>query len=108
MNKTGRKFTSVTFYPKKQPQFRDESLEKHDLQKQVSLSWDLPKEVTDYLIHNFEFTKDGIKNNLDIFKKAHQEIDIIDFLAALKGKIRESENPQGYIIGALKLQLKEN
>ncbi len=102
MNKTGRKFTSVTFYPKQQPQFRDTDLEKHELQKQVSLSWDLPKEITDYLIHNFDFTKEGIKNNLDLFKKSHKQIDIIGFLSALKGKVRASKNPQGYIIGALK------
>jgi len=105
MNKTGRKFTSVTFYPKYQPKFRDPELEKNNLQKQVSLSWDLPKNITDYLIHNFEFTKDGIKNNLDLFKKAHEELDLIQFLSSLKGKIRSSSNPQGYIIGALKKQI---
>jgi len=105
MNKTGRKFTSVTFYPKYQPQFRDDNLEKHELRKQISLSWDLPKEVTDYLIHNFDFTKDGIKNNLNIFKQAYEELDLISFLAAIKGKIRISDNPQGYIVGALKKQL---
>jgi len=105
MNKTGRSFTSVTFLPKYQPQFRDDSLEKHELQKQVSLSWDLPKEITDYLTHNFEFTKDGIKNNLDLFKQAHEELDLISFLAAIKGKVRTSKNPQGYIIGAIKKQL---
>jgi len=102
MNKTGRKFTSVTFFPKQQPQFRDTDLEKHELQKKVSLSWDLPKEVTDYLIHNFDFTKDGIKNNLDLFKQAHEQLDLISFLAAIKGKVRTSNNPQGYVIGALK------
>jgi len=102
MNKEGRSFTSVTFYPKFQAKFRDDSLEKHELQKQVSLLWDLPKEVTDYLIHNFEFTKDGIKNNLDLFKQANEELDLIPFLAGLKGKVRTSNNPQGYIIGALK------
>lgn len=102
MNKVGRKFTSVTFFPKQQPKFRDENLEKHELKKQVSLSWDLPKEVTDYLIHNFEFTKDGIKNNIDLFKQAHEQLDLISFLAGIKGKIRTSNNPQGYIIGAIK------
>jgi len=105
MNKTGRSFTSVTLYPKFQPQFRDDTLEKHELQKQVSLSWDLPKEITDYLIHNFEFTKDGIKNNIDLFKHAYEELDLISFLAAIKGKVRVSKNPQGYIIGAIKKQL---
>jgi len=105
MNKVGRSFTSVTIFPKYQPQFRDDSLEKHELQKHLSLSWDLPKEVTDYLTHNFEFTKDGIKNNLDLFKQAHEELDLIGFLAAIKGKIRTSKNPQEYIIGAIKKQL---
>lgn len=104
-NKQGRSFYSITFFPKHQPQFRDEELEKHDLQKQISLSWDLPKNVVDYLKHNFEFTTDGIKNNLELFKQAHEEIDIISFLASLKGKIRASNNPQGYIIGSLKKQL---
>jgi len=102
MNKVGRSFTSVTFYPKYQPQFRDEELEKHDLQKQISLSWNLPKEVTDYLVHNFEFTKDEIKNNLDLFKEDHEKLDLIQFLATLKGKIRNSSNPQVYIIEAIR------
>jgi len=103
--KTGRKITSILFFPKYNPKNRDSSLEKHNLQKQISLSWDLPKEVTDYLKHNFDFTTDGIKNNIDLFKLAHEQLDIIGFLAALKGKIRQSDNPQGYIIGALKKQL---
>jgi plasmid replication initiation protein len=104
-NKQGRAFHSVTLFPKYQPQFRDDNLEKHDLQKQVSLSWDLPKNVADYLKHNFGFTTDGIKNNIDLFKKAHSEIDLIQFLASIKGKVRESNNPQGYVIGAIKKQL---
>lgn len=102
MNKTGRAFTSVTLFPKYQSKFRDENLESHSLQKQVSLSWDLPKNVANYLKHNFEFTIDGIKNNIDLFKAAHKKIDLIQFLASIKGKVRESNNPQGYVIGAIK------
>lgn len=108
MNKTGRKYTSVTFFPKFQPKFRDPDLEKKNLQKQVSLSWDLPKNVIDYLIHNFDFTKDGIKHNLDLFKEVHKQLDLISFLASIKGKVRTSKNPQGYIIGAMKKILKNN
>lgn len=105
MNKVGRSFTSVTLYPKYQPKFRDSELEIHDLQKRVSISWDLPRNITDYLKHNFEFTTDGIKNNLDLFKQANERIDLISFLASIKGKVRTSKNPQGYIIGAIKKQL---
>jgi len=102
MNKVGRAFTSVTLFPKYQPKYRDVELETHTLQKQISLSWDLPKEVIDYLKHNSGFTTDGIKNNIDLFKKAHAEIDLIQFLANIKGKVRESNNPQGYVIGAIR------
>jgi len=106
MNKTGRAFTSVTLFPKYQTKFRDSDLEKHSLQKQVYLSWDLPKEITDYLKYNFNFTTDGIKNNIDLLKVAHKNIDLIQFLASLKGKVRNSNNPQGYIIGAIRKQIK--
>lgn len=102
MNKVGRAFTSVTLFPKYQPKYRDVELETHTLQKQVSLSWDLPKEVVDYLKHNFDFTTDGIKNNIDLFKSAHNKTNLIQFLANMKGKVRNSDNPQGYIIGSIR------
>ena len=104
-NKQGRSFHSVTLLPKYQPKFRDEELEKNTLQKQISLSWDLPKNVIDYLKHNFDFTTDGIKNNIELFKQANEKIDLIAFLASLKGKTRASKNPQGYVIGAIKKAL---
>jgi len=103
--KQGRSYHSILFYPKYNPKNRDSELERKDLQKQVSLSWDLPKNVVDYLKHNFEFTSDGIKNNIDLFKLANEKIDLVSFLATMKGKVRASKNPQGYIIGAIKKQL---
>jgi hypothetical protein len=105
MNKTGRTFTSVTLFPKYQAKYRDEDLETHTLQKQISLSWDLPKDVVDYLKHNFGFTTDGIKNNIDLFKLVNDKIDLIQFLANIKGKARDSNNPQGYIVGAIRKQI---
>lgn len=100
--KQGRAYHSILFFPKYNPKNRNSELEKRDLQKQVSLSWDLPKNVVDYLKHNFNFTTDGIKNNIDLFKQSHEQLDLINFLASIKGKVRGSKNPQGYIIGALK------
>jgi len=100
--KRGRSFHSILFFPKYNPKNRDADLEKRELQKQVSLSWDLPKNVTDYLKHNFDFTSDGIKNNIELFKKANKELDLIQFLASIKGKVRESNNPRGYVIGAIR------
>lgn len=103
--KIGRAYHSILFFPKYNPKNRDSQLEKKALQKQVSLSWDLPKNVVDYLKHNFDFTTDGVKNNIELFKQANEEMDLIPFLASLKGKIRASKNPQGYVIGAIKKQL---
>lgn len=105
--KRGRAYHSILFFPKYLPKNRDVELERKDLKKQVSLSWDLPRNVIDYLKNNFNFTTDGIKNNLELFKLAHKEIDLIQFLSNLKGKVRESNNPQGYIIGAIRKQVKD-
>lgn len=55
----------------------------------------------DYLKHNFNFTTDGI----DLFKDVNNKINLIDFSANMKGKTRESKNPQGYIVGTLRKQL---
>lgn len=103
--KQGRSYHSILFFPKYNPKNRDVELERKDLQKQVSLSWDLPRNVVDYLKHNFGFTTDGIKNNIDLFKSAHDKIDLIEFLASIKGKVRGSNNPQGYVIGAIRKQI---
>lgn len=105
MNKTGRAFTSVTFYPKFQPQFRDSELEKRELQKQVSPSWDLSKNILDYLRTNFDFEMKEIKQNIDLFKLAHSQLDLIQFMADVKARANRAKNPKGYIIGALKKQI---
>jgi len=106
MNKTGRAFTSVTFYPKFQPQFRDSELEKRELQKQVSPSWELPKNVLDYLKHNFNFDRKEIKQNIDLFALAQSELDLIQFMANVKARANRANNPKGYLINALKKELK--
>lgn len=107
MNKIGRSFTSVTLFPKYQPQFRDVSLEKNDLQKQTSLSWDLDKRITDYLKYNFSFTTDEIKRNIDLFKEAQSKLDFVNFMSLIKEKSIDKSNPKGYLINAIKLELVE-
>jgi len=107
MNKTGRSFTSVTFYPKYQPQFRDSELEKRDLQKQVSPAWDLPKNTLDYLKNGFDLTPKEIKQNIDLLKQAQVEIDnFINFMSQVKPRANRAKNPKGYLINAIKKELK--
>lgn len=105
MNKTGRAFTSVTFYPIYQPQFRDSDLEKRELQKQLSPSWELPKNVLNYLKSNFEFDTKEIKQNIDLFALVNSKIDFIQFMANVKARANRAENPKGYLINALKKEI---
>jgi len=107
MNKTGRSFTSVTFYPKYQPQFRDSGLEKKDLQKQISPAWDLPKNTLDYLKNGFEFTTKEIKQNIDLLKQAEAEMEnFINFLSQVKPRANRANNAKGYLINSIKKELK--
>lgn len=105
--KDGRSFHSLKLYPKYQPEHRDEELEKHELQKQVSLGWDLDRLIRNYLKQDLLFTDQEIKNNIDLFKAAQKELDIMLELSILKGKAREKKNPKGYIINAIKGKLKD-
>lgn len=105
MNKTGRAFTSVTFYPIYQPQFRDSDLEKRELQKQLSPSWKLPENVLNYLKSNFDFDTKEIKQNIDLFDLVNSKIDFIQFMANVKARANRAKNPKGYLINALKKEL---
>jgi len=106
MNKTGRSFTSVTFFPKYQPQFRDSDLEKKHLQKQVSPGWELSRNTLDYLKNGFDFTTKEIKQNIDLLKQAQEEIEnFINFLSQVKPRANRAKNPKGYLINSIKLEL---
>lgn len=105
--KLGRSYHSILFFPKYNPKNRDSELEKNDLQKQVSLSWDLDKRITDYLKYNFSFTTDEIKRNIDLFKEAQSKLDFVIFMSLIKEKSIDKSNPKGYLINAIRLELME-
>ena len=104
--KEGRSFHSLKLYPKYQPEHRDEELEKHELQKQVSLGWDLDRLIRNYLKQEL-FTDQEIRNNIDLFRDAQKKLDLMLELSTLKGKSRDKKNPKGYIINALKGKVKD-
>lgn len=109
MNKKGRSFYSITFYPEHQPKFRDTELEKKDLQKQVSPAWDLPKNTLDYLKNGFEFTTKEIKQNIDLLKRAQAEMEnFINFLSQVKPRANRANNAKGYLINSIKKELNIN
>jgi len=107
INKLGKQFHSITFYPVAIPQNRDEQVEKINLTKQMSLSWTLNKVERNYL-NGMGFSDRQIKNNLDSIIEAKTLLpDMLFELSILKGKMRDKKNPQGWVINALKGKIED-
>lgn len=107
--KLGRKITSIKFYPCEIAKNRDVSLEKKQLEKQVSLSWDIDKTTVDYLEQVFGFTADEIKRNLDLFKLANSKLDLLSELSKIKRKALDAnKGPKPYVIGTLKRMISQS
>lgn len=109
INKSGRKYHSITFIPKFQPQYQDEDLEHNRLQQQLSSRWTLSKQEIDYLHNNFGFTEEEIRKNMDTFKDVLAVTDLLNELARIKSKINELNtkgkgiaNVKGYVITSLR------
>ena len=103
INKSGRKYHSITFIPKFQPQNQDEDLEHNRLQQQLSSRWTLSKQEIDYLHNNFGFTEEEIRKNMDTFKDVLAVTDLLNELARIKAKVNEL-NTKGKGIANIKAQ----
>lgn len=105
INKQGRKYHSITFLPTFNPEHRDTFLEQRELQKQISLQWDLSRETVQYLKEVFLFDEKEIRQNIDVLKKANQTFDLLEFIASKKRYVETANNPKGYIISCVKKEL---
>jgi hypothetical protein len=104
--KHGRKIAGWIFTPIYQPHLRDKQLERKELQKQVSLSWDLPREVRIYLRDSYLFLDEEIKRNIDVFKAMHARKNLLEWLAgSVKSRALRAKNPKGYLINAMKKEI---
>lgn len=105
--KTGRKITHIKFYPVYIPKNRDSQVEERQLKKQVSPSWTLDQMIIQYLKENYHFDSKEINNNLDLFKQAQEMFpDFLYFLSQMRVKCEDKANPKGYLINAIKKELK--
>ncbi|MGL5913003.1 MAG: replication initiation protein, partial [Bacteroidales bacterium] len=105
LEKTGRKFTHIRFYPVYQAAKRDPSLERKELAKQVNVSWILGKEEREYLAHNFGFSPAEIKRNMDLFSNAAKTIKLLSFFDKIRPKANRANNTKGYVINAIKNEI---
>ena len=102
----GRKITGIKFYPIYLPKNRDQKLEEIELSKKVSNSWFLDRGTINYLKNEYFFSQLEIKNNLVLFKQAAEQLDFLLFLSKMKRKCSDKANPKGYLINAIKKELK--
>lgn len=109
MIKTGRKMTHIKFYPVYQEDKRDPNLLRNESAKQTSIyGWGMGH-LSKYLIAEFGFTEQEIKNNSNLLNKAinHKTFDLPIFLAEQSRNAKTKKNPKGWIIGAVKKQMEQ-
>ncbi len=68
----------------------------------------LGRELYDLLLNKFEFTVQGLRNNLMVFVTAKKAgMDVQAFLYDVAPKALRATNPPGYVIGSIERKLKE-
>ena len=106
--KPSRKIIGFTFFPVYNPQHRDDNLETAELRKKISPAWDLSRPVLQYLKHQFGFTSTEVKTHVELFKNAQSGIDdFMLFLSKVKARANRAKNPKGYLINAIRKELKQ-
>lgn len=100
--KKGRAVHKIRFRTKYQPQHRDSALEAKKLSKRTSVRWELTEAELHYLENQYEFTSDGIKNNMRLFLHCKKKgVSLVDEFSALLPLAREKNSPQGWLIRTL-------
>lgn len=97
--------TSITFYPVKKVTNMSTSALLGKVSSPVSV---LGQEVYNLLLYKFEFTAQGIKNNLLLFETARKVgLELETFLREIAPKAVRATNIPGYTIAAIEQALKE-
>jgi len=106
--KTGKRITAIRFIPVAIARNMDEALEKKRIEKMLNLSWSLDAGARQYLKEQYMFSEVEMKNNIDVFRAASKIIpDFIMWLSEVKAKANRANNPKGYLINAMKRQVKQ-
>lgn len=103
--KIGRKLHAINFIPYHIHKNEDKDLAISKLKQKQSISWDIPFHIVKYLKENFFFNDKELKNNVSIFKEADEKIDLLNFIADIRSKAENANNPKGYLINAIKKHL---
>lgn len=102
INKKGRKFNSITFYPVKISKNIDDDVRFNHVVKELSIQYAIPKNVVDYMMNNFGVTEKEMKQHYKLFKEANKSLDLLGLLAEKKRYIADARSPMGYIVSMLR------
>jgi len=104
--KSGKKITAIKFLPYRIPENESPDIEKEKLSRKVSVNFDVPIQISHYMINNFGFDYKGLQSNKKLLKTAYLEFDdLLNWLAQIKPKALQARNPQAYVIGAMRKYL---
>lgn len=106
--KAGRKITHIQFTPIKVVENVNIEFEKIKLQRMLSPSFLIPKNSIEYLKNNFGFDTKEIKNNMKLLDEASKIMDLEQFLCNKKTQVEGKRNPKGWIINAIKEEIKNH
>lgn len=96
--------TSITFFPKR----RISAVSTSTILKQFSPLDVMDRQTYEMLLNKFEFTPQGIKNNIVLFEGCRKcGVELFDFLQKIYPKASRAVSCQGYTIRALEAHLRE-
>lgn len=102
------KVIGFRFYPRYQPQFRDDKLEMKCLKSKVTAYYQMSSRLYEYLYYSCGFTSQEINRNKKTFTMAEEKIkDLIGELSALNEKSKNKKNPKGWIVNSIKGMMKD-
>lgn len=102
----GRKsITSVTFFPSQ----KVSKLNSSELFKKLGAPAVLGHSLYNLLVNKFGFSAAGVNNNILLFESARKSgMDVEQFLYGIAPSALRAQSIQGYVVNALKKQLKEH
>lgn len=102
INKEGRKYKSITFYPIKIAKNIDDDVRLNSVIKGLSIRYAIPKEVEEYMMNNFGITTKELKQHYKLLEAANKSLDLLGLLTEKKRYIADARSPMGYIVAMLR------
>jgi len=107
--KTGRKMTSIKFYPyviRENVDMELIEIQGEADKRKYGATFLIEKQALEYLREHYNFSNPELNNNIGLFEKANREIpDLLYFLSEIKAKASRANNPKGYVINALRKKM---